>query len=90
MAALLVVTGLVAVTVGVAVARQCLREAHRAYQKTASFSTATLEGWGSWFLGGFSGLAMGLRGLYALAACSAWTLAGACLIGIGVRLFTSA
>jgi hypothetical protein len=87
MGGLLIVTGLVAAGVGIAVASHRLRMARRSYHRTALLSAASPEGWGSWFLGGFSGVTMGIRWLYAVASWLAWTLAGVCLIGLGLRLF---
>lgn len=85
-ASLLVATGVVAAGVGVSVARGALQTAGRTYQKLAARCAAAAEGWGAWFVSGFSDVTMGLCWVYALAAWLAWTLAGLSLIGAGVRL----
>ena len=85
---LTILTGLTAVGVGMAVAARSLASARRVYRKTAAHSAATLEAWGSWFLGGFSGMTMGIRWLYAVALWLGWAAAGVGLIGLGIRLLT--
>ena len=82
----LIVMGLVAAGVGMVLARHGFRAARRTYHRTASLSAATLEGWDAWFLGGFSGMTMGIRWLSTIAAWLAWTLAGIGLVGLGFRL----
>jgi hypothetical protein len=84
----MIVMGLIAAWVGMVVASRSLQSASRIYRRTSLLSAATLEGWGSWFLGGFSGMTMGIRWLYAVGAWLAWTLAGGGLIGLGIRLFS--
>ena len=86
MGAMVIATGVVTAGVGIVVAQHALRTARRAYHRTASLSAAASEGWGTWFLGGFSGITMGIRWLYAVTAWITWTLAGVCLIGLGIRL----
>ena len=83
---LVMAMGLIAAGVGVIIARRALQTAQRAHHRTAAISAATLEGWDSWFLGGFSHLAMGIHWLYAVSVWLAWTLAGAGLIGLGIGL----
>jgi len=83
---LTVVTGLIAAGVGIVVAGRSIQSARRVYRRTASRSAAALGGWGAWFLGGFSGMTMGLRWLYAVALWLGWTVAGIGLIGLGIRL----
>lgn len=85
---LTILTGLIAVGTGMAVASWSLASARRVYRRTASRSAATQEAWGSWFLGGFSGMTMGLRWLYAVALWLGWTAAGIGLIGLGIRLLS--
>jgi len=85
---LTILTGLTAVGVGMAVATRSLASARRVYRRTTSRSSATLEAWGAWFVGGFSGMTMGIRWLYAVALWLGWTAAGIGLVGLGVRLFT--
>ena len=87
MGGLVVVLGLLALGVGVLLAQQNLRAAHRSHQKTAALSAATLESWDAWFLGGFCGVTMGLRWLSAVVSWLAWTLGGLSLIWLGIRLF---
>ena len=84
--ALSIAAGLVAAGVGVIAARQALRAARRCHRKTTGLWATVPEGWGPWFLGGFSTLAMGIRGLAALTAWLAWTLAGLGFVGVGIRL----
>jgi hypothetical protein len=86
MGIVVVLIGLVAAGVGAIVASQRLRAARRTYRKTTSLAQATPEGWGTWFLGGFSGVALGVRWLAAAAIWLLWTLAGAWFIGLGIRL----
>ena len=90
MGGVLIIMGLVAAGVGMVLARYGLRAAHRHYHRTASLSAATLEGWDSWFLGGFSGMTMGIRWLYAVVSWLLWTLAGVGLVGLGFRLMHGA
>jgi hypothetical protein len=85
---LTILTGLTAIGVGMAVAIRSLDSARRVYRRTASRSAATLEAWGAWFVGGFSGLTMGIRWLYAVALWLGWTAAGIGLIGLGIRLLS--
>jgi hypothetical protein len=80
----LMILGGAAALIGLALAQRSLRLAHRAHAWTARRSDTTVEGWDAWFLTGFSDLTMGIRWLYALVVWSAWTLAGAGLIGLGV------
>ena len=88
MGGLMIATGLVALAVGCVMAGHALRDARRAYLRTASLSTATLESWSSWFLDGFSGVTMGIRWLFAIGLWLGWTVIGICLIGVGIRVLT--
>ena len=81
----LIAAGCLAVWIGVEAAAHSSRAAHRLHHRAASRST-TLEGWDTWFLGGFAGLATGLRQLRSVAVWLAWTAAGACFIGLGTQL----
>jgi hypothetical protein len=85
---LVVTIGLIAVGVGVATATSRLRTAKRAYRRTAALHTAVSEGWGAWFVSGFSGITMGTQWLSAVTAWFIWTLAGVGLITLGIRLFS--
>ncbi|MBI2495834.1 MAG: hypothetical protein HYW10_04640 [Candidatus Omnitrophica bacterium] len=85
--ALVVAIGVLAACVGVAIARQRLRSAHRIYRRTASLSTGILDGWSAWFLVGFSTMTMGIRWLYAVGSWLIWTLIGVGFVGLGIRLF---
>lgn len=85
---LVITTGLISAGVGIAAASSRLRTARRAYERTVALQTATSGGWGAWFLSGFSGMTMGTQWLSAVAAWLIWTLAGACLIGLGLRLIS--
>ena len=82
-----VVMGLVAAAVGLVMASQYLHRSHRSYQRAATRSSAAAHGWSIWFLGGFSGVGLGIRSLIAVLAWLAWTLAGLGFIGLGARLF---
>ena len=86
MGGLLITMGVVAAGMGVAAAGRCLRAAHRSYHRTAPLCAASVEGWGAWFLGGFTGVTMGIRWFYAVAVWLGWTLAGVVLLGLGIRL----
>ncbi|MCI0457044.1 MAG: hypothetical protein L0Z62_08700 [Gemmataceae bacterium] len=81
-----ILVGAAAVGAGMLVAMRSVRFARRAYRRTSSLSAVASEGWGTWFLGGFSDVTMGIRWLSALASLVAWTLVGVGLIGVGVRL----
>ena len=83
---LVIATGLLASCVGLASAASRLRDASRAYRRTEALYDAIPEGWSSWFLGGFSGLTLGSRWLWAAAVLIGWTIAGLSLIGLGLRL----
>ena len=73
---------------GAALAKDRLQAVHRTYQRTATLSASSGQGWSEWFVGGFSGIAMGFRWLSIIAASLAWTLAGVGLIGLGVQLLS--
>ena len=83
---LMMTTGVLAASVGVAAARSRVRAAQRAYEKTSTVYAAMPEGWSSWFLGGFSSLTMATRALRAAGAWLAWTVLGVGLIGCGIWL----
>lgn len=83
----IITIGALVASVGVVSARERVRHARRAHQKTEAVYAAMPEDWSSWFLGGFSGLAMGTLWLRAAAGWLVWTLAGVCLIGFGSWLF---
>jgi len=85
---LVITMGLISAGVGIAVAASRLRTARRAYRRTAALQTAMSEGWGAWFVGGFSGMTMGTQWLSAVTAWFIWTLAGLGLITLGIRLFS--
>ena len=85
---LLIAMGFISAGVGIAIAASRLRTARRAYRRTVALHTATSGGWGAWFLGGFSGVTMGTQWLSAVTVWFIWTLAGVCLISLGIRLFS--
>jgi hypothetical protein len=84
---LAVITGLIAVGVGVSAAVSRIREALRAYHKTATLYAAMPDGWLSWFLGGFSEVTIGVRYLRATAILVWWAATGLCLIALGFCLW---
>lgn len=84
--ALIVATGGLSLGTGLLLARTRLRAARRVHRKTATLHAAMPDGWGAWFLAGFSGLTLGTHWLLAAASWIVWTLAGVYLIGLGVRL----
>ena len=86
MGGLSISTGLIAAAVGVAMARHGLQTAQRLHARTSSLSLAVPDGWGSWFLGGFTSLSIGFRWIAAVAAWLVWTLAGLALVWLGIRL----
>lgn len=86
MGGLVIATGLMVASVGMLVALNQLRVATRVYHKTQTLHAALPEGWGSWFLGGFSGVAVGTHGLWAAVAFAGGTLIGVALIGLGLLL----
>lgn len=82
----MIVAGCLSAWIGIEAAASSARLTHRVHRRTASRSTATLHGWDAWFLGGFAGVSAGLRHLASVATWLAWTLAGACFIGLGTQL----
>lgn len=82
---LLILIGSVAVGLGLAMARQHVRTAHRIHARTAARATAIMEGWGGWFVGGFSSVTTGLRALVAVVLWLGWSAAGTALILVGIR-----
>jgi hypothetical protein len=84
---LTVLMGVIAIGIGLVMADRVLQSGRRVYRRTAALSAATLGGWGSWFLGGFSGLSMGFRWLTAVGALVVWSAAGLGLVGVGIQLF---
>ena len=83
---LLILMGLISVWVGMALASTRLEAAGRAYRKTETLYETMPEGWASWFLGGFSGVAMGTHWLWAAMALAAWVMVAVCLIGLGFQV----
>jgi len=86
MGALVVMMGLLAIGVGITLARSRLHATHRNYQRTTALATTLAEGWNGWFVGGFSGMTLGLRWLLIAVTAGAWALAGIGLIGFGIQL----
>ncbi len=87
MSGLVIAMGLIATGVGIATAMHRLRVAGRVHRKFATLYATTPEGWASWFLGGFSSLTVGSHWFWATAALTGWSVAGLCLIGLGLQLF---
>ena len=86
MGTLIILSGLVIAGLGLVMALRSLRWAYRTHMRTARRSSGAVDGWESWFLGGFSTLSTGLRGLGAVTMCSAFSVTGIGLIGFGIRL----
>ena len=84
---LVIAMGLIAAAVGIAVAIHRLQTASRVYHRTAILYDAMPEGWTSWFLKGFSTLSVGSHWVLASLLLIGWMTAGACLVGLGLRLF---
>ncbi len=87
--AVMVLTGVGAAVAGALLARQGLKAASRTYQRTQAGLPVPPEDWDAWFRGGFSGMALGLRWLSALAGWLLWTLAGAGFVALGLRLWSA-
>jgi hypothetical protein len=84
---LAIMIGVISAWIGTMWAADRLRAAGRAYRKTETLYAAMPDGWSSWFLGGFSGLAVGAGWFRAAAGWTVWMLAGIGLIALGLRLF---
>ena len=82
----MIICGLTAAGIGLAVAGQGLRRAQRQHRHTAALSGNGPDAWGPWFFGGIATVTMGLRGLRSVTAGAGWTLAGAWLIVLGVQV----
>ena len=82
---LIIAVGILSVGVGIALALDILYEARRVHTRMISRATGILEGWDAWFLGGFSHIALGCRGLQAAAMCVGWSVIGLGCIGLGVH-----
>lgn len=78
---LVIVTGVVAALSGVVVIQSRLAKV----QRTTARSAILADDWSAWFVGGFSQMTVGARGLLAVAVGLAWVLAGVGLIGLGVQ-----
>ena len=84
---LVIATGIVALGVGQVMASTALQSARRMQHRLASRATPTvIDGWSDWFMEGFCGMAIGVRGLYAVATWMMWTTAGIGFVSLGVRL----
>ena len=71
--------------VGLAAAHQSLDNARRSHRKTTARAASGLDGWGGWFLQGFSGLALGLQWMASIGAWLAWAATGLAFAWIGIR-----
>ena len=83
---LCLISGAVAISLGVVMARQRLQRAMRMHQRTSGFHASLPEGWGHWFVQGFSSLGVGTRWLAAATALLLWLLLGAWMVSLGIRL----
>ncbi len=79
-------TGIVALLIGGLVCGLRFRSAQRTFERTTAMSHRVDDGWETWFMDGFSRVAVGMQGLRALAVGIGWSVAGLGLIGIGLRL----
>ena len=84
---LIILIGIIAAWVGVLLANSRIRSANRAYQKTALLYATMPDGWSSWFMNGFSGVAIGTHLLRATLVFTAWAIAGLFLVVLGIQLF---
>ena len=84
-----IVMGLIAAGIGVIVADRSIHLARRASRKTAMLSSASADSLGAWFLGGFTGVTMGMQWLIAVGLWLAWTVSGLVLMWLGSQLFDS-
>ena len=84
---LAILAGVLVSGVGLAAAHQSLDTARRSSRKTAARAASSLEGWGGWFLQGFSGLALGLQWVAAVGAWLAWAATGLAFVWVGFRTF---
>lgn len=88
--ALIILTGVIAASVGLLITVSRLRAAGRAYRKIGTFYDTMSDGWSFWFLGGFSGLTMGTHWLWAMATLTVSMSVGIWFIACGLRLFQHA
>lgn len=84
---LAIMIGMISAWIGTMWAANRVRAAGRAYRKTETLYATMPDGWSSWFLGGFSGLAVGAGWFRAAGAWIVWMAAGLGLIALGLRLF---
>ena len=87
---LIILTGVVAASVGLLIASSRLRAAGRAYRKIGAFYDTMSDGWSSWFLGGFSGLTVGTHWLWAMATLALSMSVGLWFVVCGLQLFRHA
>ena len=87
MSGLVIAMGLLSAGVGMVAARHRLRSADRAHRRITTRYAAMPEGWTSWFVGGFSSLAVGTHWLWVVVALLGWSMVGLFLIGLGLRLY---
>lgn len=86
MSALVILTGVMAASVGFLLTRSRLRAAGRTYRKVGILYDTMPEGWSSWFFEGFSGLAIGAYWLRTVILLVVWLVTGFWFIGFGLRL----
>jgi len=84
---LILLMGFLIAGIGLLAARRGFHKALRSHRKTTSYSTATIHGWDSWFVGGFAGTSHGHRWLRAVLAGVAGVVVGAGLIGLSLQVF---
>jgi len=83
---LCVVGGVLAMSVGLLMARRRLRQAKRIRRKEGLIHASIPESWGFWFFQGFSHVTLGTRWMVAVCDLVFWVAFGVGLVSLGVRL----
>ncbi len=85
--AVCLISGIVAMGLGIVLSRAHLRQVARANRKHGLVHAAMPDGWGVWFFQGFADVTMGTRWAVALAILLAWSGVGLGLITVGMGLW---